>query len=276
MADAGGAAGRVAADDQAQAGRLFELPKPRGRAIRKPDKSGYVTPGFGVLPGVTTILGATSEGKHRLEQWLKRPDAAAIGEAARNRGTWLHTQTEEWLTAHSGGASSLPTATGVSYEEKTHSASSFAFGGYWRNMKPWLEKHWDQLVALEQPIYHPSRFAGSFDALGYIAYGDEPEALTLCDWKTSQRTRTEDLVEDYKCQLAAYSMGLEYVYGVSPERALLVIARPHGPAPDIWELNASELEAAKSRFKARLQRYYAVAEGDDTGPEGADNTDIAA
>ena len=244
-----------------QAPRLLELPKPRGRALRKADKSGYVTPGFGVLPGVTTILGATSEGKHRLEQWLKRPDAAAIGEAARNRGTWLHTQTEDWITAHSGGAS---------YEEKNH----FAFGGYWRNMRPWLEKHWDQLVALEQPIYHPSRFAGSFDALGYIAYGDEPAKLTLCDWKTSQRTRTEDLVEDYKCQLAAYAMGLEYVYGVSPERALLVIARPHGPAPDIWELNASELEAAKSRFKARLQRYYAVA-----GPEGAEDTtttDIAA
>lgn len=224
--------------------RLLSLPNPRGVVKRKDDKSGYYTP-CGALPGATTILSATSAGKERLEQWKKRPDAEAIGLAARSRGTWLHSQTEEWILAH---------AAGTSYEAKPH----FAFGGYWRNMRPWLETHWTQLVALEQPIYHPSRFAGSFDALGYVAYGDEPEQLTLLDWKTSAKPRTADLVEDYFCQLGAYAKGIDYVYGVRPERALLVIARPHGTTPDIWELDSGELKLATNRFMHRLDAYYTM------------------
>lgn len=230
--------------------RLTALPDPRGIARRKSDKSGYYTP-VGVLPGVTTILGATSAGKERLEQWLKRPDAEAISTAAKARGTWLHSQVENWIDAHH---------TGASYEAKPH----FAFNGYWRNMRPWLESHWDQLIAKEQPIYHPARFAGSFDAFGYVNYGNDPSATTLTDWKTSQRRRTEDLLEDYFCQLGAYSLGIEYVYGVRPERALLVIARPSGAMPDVWELSSEELEAAARRFQKRLSLYYTIPTNDDT------------
>jgi hypothetical protein len=223
--------------------RLTELPPPKGVAVRFADKTGYMTP-FGPTKGVTTILGATSTSKARLEQWLKRPDAAAISEAAKARGTWTHERIEEWLLAHKAGEP-LP--------DKRH----FAFGGYWRSMRPWLEQHWHQLVALEQPVYHPAGFAGSFDALGYCAYGAEPEALTLFDWKTSKNKRDEALVEDYRHQLGAYAKGLRYVYGVAPERALLVIARPTG-APDIWELSGEELAEATAAFEKRLQRYYTL------------------
>ena len=223
--------------------RLTALPPPRGLCTRNPDKSGYQSP-CGALPGVTSILGATSTTKARLEQWLKRPDAAAISEAAKTRGTWTHTNIENWIEAH---------AAGESYPDVRH----FAFGGYWRSMRPWLEAHWLQKVALEQPIYHPSGFAGSFDALGYCAYGAEPEALTLFDWKTSKNKRDEALVEDYFHQLGAYAKGLRYVYGVQPERALLVIARPSG-APDIWELSGEELAEATAAFEKRLQRYYTL------------------
>lgn len=225
--------------------RLLTLPEPRGIAIRKADKTGYKAPSGAVYPGVTTILGATSAGKARLEQWLKRPDAEAISTAAKARGTWTHTCIEEWIEAHHT-RSDLP------------NPRHFAFGGYWRNIRPWLEAHWDQKVALEQPVYHPSGFAGSFDALSYINYGENPDALTLCDWKTSKNKRDETLVEDYFCQLGAYSKGINYVYGVRPERALLVIARPSGTTPDIWELNAEELAEATSRFEKRLATYYTL------------------
>lgn len=225
------------------ADRLQELPDPRGIAKRAADKSGYYTP-CGFLPGATTILGATSEGKERLRQWLTRPDAASISEAAKARGTWTHNCIEEWINAHSAGTPA---------PEFRH----FAFGGYWRSMKPWLETHWTHAVALERPIYHPAGFAGSFDALGYVDYGNEPQLLTLCDWKTSKNKRDEQLVLDYKDQLGAYAKGLRYVYGVQPERALLVIARPSG-SPDIWELNGEELHEATARFERRVAAYYAM------------------
>jgi len=225
----------------------ISLPEPRGTAVRLADKSGYTSPCGRRFPGVTTILGATSEGKERLKQWLQRPDAQSISEAARTRGTWTHTAVEAWIEAHSAGTPA---------PDPKH----FAFGGYWRSMRPWLESHWTHAVALEKPVYHPSGFAGSFDALGYVNYGNEPEALTLLDWKTSKNKRDDKLVRDYYDQLGAYSKAIHYVYGVKPERAVLVIARPAGP-PDVWELSGDELAEATCRFKKRLATYYSMPQG---------------
>jgi len=230
--------------------RLCSLPNARGVVTRLPDKSGYLSP-VGKLDSVTSILGKTSETKHKLEQWKKRPDAAAVSDAAKARGTWTHEQIENWIVAHTMGTPA---------PDPKH----FAFGAYWRNIKPFLEQHWVQLVAQECAVYHPTRFAGSFDALGYSSYTKQPDLstedasnlLTLIDWKTSKNPRSADLVEDYFNQLGAYAVGIEYVYGVVPERALLVIARPHGDFPDIWELTGPELKEYGTKFIYRANNYY--------------------
>lgn len=230
--------------------RLQCLPNPRGVTTRLADKSGYISP-VGRLDSVTAILGKTSETKDRLEKWKQRPDAEAIGAAARARGTWTHEQIENWITAH---AACTPAP------DPKH----FAYGCYWRNIKPFLEEHWVQLVAQECAVYHPTRFAGSFDALGYSSYTKQPDLssedasnlLTLIDWKTSKNPRGADLVEDYYNQLGAYAVGIEYVYGVVPDRALLVIARPHGDYPDIFELTGPELKEYGTKFIYRANKYY--------------------
>lgn len=223
---------------------FITLPEPRGIAHRKADKSGYIAPACGTLPSVTRILGATSSSKERLEKWLKRPDAQSISDAAKARGTWTHGVIEDWINAHSAG---------TSRPDPKH----FAFGSYWRSIKPWLESYWTHAVALEQPVYHTAGFAGSFDAIGYSTYGDQPGAFTLFDWKTSKHRRDEELVEDYFCQLGAYVKAIHYVYGITPERALLVIARPTC-APDVWELSSDDLAAAYERFSKRLNQFYSM------------------
>ena len=220
------------------------LPEPRGIAVRKADKTGYIAPACGTLASVTKILSATSSSKERLEKWLQRPDAQSISDAAKARGTWTHGAIENWINAHTA-------------DEPRPDPKHFAFGGYWRSIKPWLESHWTHAVALEQPVYHPSGFAGSYDALGYSSYGKSGEAFTLFDWKTSKNRRDSDLVEDYFCQLGAYSRAIHYVYGVAPERALLVIARP-SCAPDIWEMSSDDLAGAYKRFSQRLKQYYTM------------------
>lgn len=235
--------------------RLTELPNPRGVVTRLADKSGYTSP-VGRLDSVTTILGKTSTTKHRLEQWLKRPDAAALSDAAKARGTWTHTQIENWLIAHQAG-DPLP--------DPKH----FSHGAYWRNIRPFLEQHWVQLVAQECAVYHPTRFAGQFDALGYCNYTQRDDLtpdsasdlLTLFDWKTSKNPRNKELVDDYMHQLGAYATSLEYVYGIHPDRALLVIARPLGNFPDIWELTGEELRDYGRRFISRANTYYTTTQG---------------
>ena len=248
---------------------LENLPDPRGPVTRFQDKSGYSTP-VGKLSSVTTVLGKTAKNKERLEKWKARPDAAAISEEACNRGTWLHTCNETWLQALKDG-------------EPLPDFKHFAFGGYWRSMRPFLEKHMLHMVAQECAVYHPGLYtAGQFDCLGYTSYTEQEglseeeasEQLCLLDWKTSKNFRgfksgdfrdkngkPNDLVNDYFCQLGAYSMSIKYVYGVEVERALLVVARPHGDWPDIWELPKSELDEYGKQFLHRANNYFQCEEG---------------
>ena len=216
-----------------------------GFSRRAADKSGYTTPA-GRLPGATTILGATSQGKQRLEQWLKRPDSAAVSLAARERGTWTHTQIESWLQG-------LPT-------EK-----HFAYGGYWRNIRPWLERHLVSALAIEGSTWHPAGYAGTFDAVAHLAYAssdapysasDAADMTTLVDWKTSARPRTADLLQDYFDQLGAYSASILHTYGVQVDRGVLVIARPSGSTPDVYELTPDALATHRARFFQRLNQYH--------------------
>ena len=72
------------------------LPEMRGYARRRSDRRGYDCPA-GRLPSVTTLLGATSKGKARLEAWLQQPNAEAISADACRRGTWMHSQVEAWI-----------------------------------------------------------------------------------------------------------------------------------------------------------------------------------
>jgi len=197
------------------------------------------------MTSVTRILGATSEGKERLAHWLKRPDSAAISAAACERGTWTHAQIEAWID----GEPNTP---------------HFAYGGYFRNIRPWLEAHVHTIIAKELPLWHPAGFAGTFDALGHISTpSTPPTALTLIDWKTSARRRTADLVADYFAQLGAYRLALAHTYGVEVDGAALVIARPTGSTPDVWELDAPILRAASDAFLHRLDLYYALPSDDE-------------
>ena len=179
-------------------------------------------------------------GKERLTQWLKRPDAAAISADASARGTWTHAQIEAWIEGE-------PTAT------------HFAWGGYFRNIHGWLDAHIITITAKELPLWHPAGFAGTFDALGHIATPNTaPTALTLIDWKTSARKRDAELVADYMAQLGAYRLGLAHTYGIHVDGAALVIARPTGRTPDVWEIDAPTLRAASDAFLHRLNAYYAL------------------
>lgn len=215
-----------------------------GYARRRADKRGYDCPA-GALPSVTTILGATSEGKENLKRWLARPGAESMSLDARTRGTWTHTRIEHWIQG------AAPLGFGVPIAD-------LLYGEYFRNIEPWLEAHFLEALAIERPTWHSAGFSGTFDCVGYAAYGDTPGALTLLDWKTAARERSGDLLEDYRCQLGAYKASIAFSYGVTVERALLVIARPHTHGPDVYELGASELAFYEAEFFHRLGRYYAA------------------
>lgn len=216
----------------------LQFPDIDAGVTRNEDKRGYQTP-IGVLPGVTTILGATSspEAKARLKAWLERPGAEQESARACRRGSWVHEQLESHLQG-------LPV--------QRH----LAFGAYLRSMMPWVDANVVEPLAIEKPIWHPSGFSGTFDLLAYCS--EWPE-VTLIDWKTSKRPRSGDLVDNYLDQLAAYRLGLDHTYHVRPQRGVLVIGRPAATRPDVWVIDNAELDRREAKFLRRVEQYQQTA-----------------
>lgn len=222
----------------------LSMPPPKGDIRRREDRQGYETP-LGRLPSVTTIVGETKseEAKRALKAWLDRPGGEERSLAARTRGTYLHTQAENWIAG-------LPTQ------------HHLVFGGYWRSLQRWLETNFHSALGVELPIYHPAPwgvggFSGTFDCLGWTYDSTE---LCLIDWKTSQRYRDPDsemMRGGYYIQLAAYRAGIAFTYGVEVNQALLVIARQIGK-PNVYHLDRTLLDQCERDFFERLHRYQEI------------------
>jgi hypothetical protein len=214
----------------------LQMPPPNGTITRREDRTGYETP-LGKLPSVTTIVGETKseEAKRALKAWLDRPGGEERSLAARTRGTYLHTQAENWIAG-------LPTQ------------HHLVFGGYWRSLQRWLETNFHSALGVELPIYHPAGFSGTFDCLGWTYDSTD---ICLIDWKTSQRYRdpnSEMMRGGYFIQLAAYRAGIAFTYGVEVNQALLVIARQIGK-PDVYHLDRQLLDECEQDFFERLHLY---------------------
>jgi hypothetical protein len=80
-------------------------------------------------------------------------------------------------------------------------------------------------------------------------------ALTICDWKTSQNARSEDMLQSYIDQLGAYSLQLQHLTGIIPQAGAVVVARRSGE-PQARILSELELRGAEARFSARAERYF--------------------
>lgn len=222
------------------------FPAMKGYARRCADKTGYITE-IGKLPSITTVIGETKseKAKKALKAWLERPGSEERSLAARTRGTYLHTQTENWI---------LGNATN----------HHLIFGGFWKCMERWLTENFHSALGVEFPVWHPAGFSGTADCLGWTYDSIEP---TLIDWKTSDKYREEssEMVRGgYYVQLAAYRAGIRWTYGIEVDRALLVIARRFG-SPDVYVMDQALLDTCEAEFFTRLQRYKQLQHLQETG-----------
>ena len=215
-----------------------QLPEPKGYARRCEDKTGYITP-VGKLPSVTTIVGETKSdaAKKALKAWLDRPGAEQRSLAARTRGTYLHTQAENWI-------------------QGSPTTNHLVFGGFWRSLEGWLQANFHSALGVEFPVWHPSGFSGTADCIGWTYDSTE---VQLIDWKTRKGTApldpdSEMMRGGYFIQLAAYRAGIRWTYGVEVDSALLVVARQIGPA-HVFHLDQQLLDECEAEFFHRLQLY---------------------
>lgn len=79
----------------------------------------------------------------------------------------------------------------------------------------------------------------------------------IADWKTSANRRSEATLHDYYLQCGAYALGLEYLTGIQPAGAVVVVARRVGP-PNVYMLDVERLQWARRAFLARCSEFFGV------------------
>ena len=234
------------------------LPAAKGYAKRCHDRTGYLTPA-GKLPSVTTIVGETKsdQAKQALAAWKERnaqlPEGLQM--AAANRGTYTHTQAENWILQRQPELrDDLPG--GTREVDLPGVAQRVAWGAYWQSLRGYLEANFHSALAIEKPIWHPAGFSGTFDCMGWTYNSTE---VALFDWKTrGSNTRRLDpegeQVRGYQVQLAAYRAGIAWTYDIAVDHAHLVIAYAN-QEPQVIEMDKGLLADCEAEFFDRLQRY---------------------
>ena len=192
------------------------------------------------LPSVTTILSATQsdEKKKSLADWRARMGAQAadrVRDVAAMRGTAMH----KFLEAYIDGTGHKDlTSIGREAEPMAKKIIESGLGD--------LEELWGQEVTL----YYPGLYAGTTDIVG--VYEGQP---AIIDFKQANKAKKREWIEDYFCQLGAYCMAHNYVYGTKIQSGVILMC-----TKDLlfqkFEIEGKEFVKHQHQFLRKVDQYY--------------------
>ena len=192
------------------------------------------------LPSVTTILSATQseEKKKSLADWKARmgPQAAdRVRDVAAMRGTAMHKFLECYIE---GSGHKDLTSIGKEAEPMAKKIIESGLGD--------LEEVWGQEVTL----YYPGLYAGATDIVGI--YEGKP---AIIDFKQTNKPKKREWISDYFCQLGAYCMAHNYVYGTKIQSGVILMC-----SKDLlfqkFEVSGSEFVRHQHDFLRKIDQYY--------------------
>ncbi len=157
-------------------------------------------------PSITTVLGVQK--KEGLEKWRKAVGEEAakweMGRAAR-RGKATHTLVEQYL------------------KSETPAIRDVLPLGLFRLMKPYIDQI-DNVQLSEEIMYsHKLTVAGQVDCVA-----DYNGKLSVIDFKTANKERKEDWIENYYIQTCAYAIMYEELFGKRIEQLVILMAGEDG------------------------------------------------
>jgi genome maintenance exonuclease 1 len=168
-----------------------------------PDGKRYYTLEDGTrLPSVTTVLGAQK--KAGIMAWRKKvgeEEANRVSRIATGRGTSVHTLCENYLNNDDLG-SAMPDALEM-----------------FLSIKPVLNRidniHYQECALWSKQL----EMAGRVDCIGEF-----DGKLSVIDFKTSKRIKTEAHIEDYFWQTTAYALMYEEMIGTPIDDIVIIMA----------------------------------------------------
>lgn len=179
-------------------------------------KRHYILPDGTALKSVTSVLGEKLD-KTGLDEWRERVGeevAARVSHSAAFRGTEIHQIAEDYLL-------NKP----IDYKAM-FPLSKMSFKG----IKEVLDAHVDNLRGVELTLYSKTlKAAGRSDLLA-----EYDGVMSIIDFKTSKKLKTEDWIEGYFIQSTAYAMMAELMYGVVIPQIVIIITVDHEALPQVF------------------------------------------
>lgn len=210
---------------------------PLDRETKPTGERMYVTPS-GALPSVTTILSATAY-KPELEAWRK-----AVGEKKaeqiRDEATGLGTLMHEHLENHMLGLE-RPRGSNLVRQMAKNMADQIINRGL---------VNVDEVWGIEAPLYYPNQYAGTADLIG--VYQGSP---ALMDFKTTNKMKTRDMIDDYFCQLAAYSDAHNTLFNTDIKVGVIFMVSRDCKFQD-FIVEGDDFIKAMDSWKRRVDQYY--------------------
>ena len=229
-----------------------------------------------IYHSVTRILSATApeEQKKALEKWLERSDAAQTRDMAAARGTAAHSSAEyclktaqrlaratatkrnSWKLGEDGLYRAPKAVTKWALEKAVQGAPRvpWSASGFARGLRGWILDRVTAVHSVEFSAFHPAGFAGAADGLLDI----DGHGPCVVDWKTSAKSihkNNESQLYNYRHQLGAYSLMLQYRTGIQAQGGFVVVARRSG-APTVEQLDLDGLKKAEDAFLERCATYF--------------------
>ena len=192
------------------------------------------------LPSVTTILSATQsdEKKKSLSDWRARMGpqyADRVKDLAAMRGTAMHRYLEAFID---GSGHKDLTSIGREAEGMAKRIIESGLGE--------LDEVWGQEVTL----YYPGLYAGATDIVG--VYEGQP---AIIDFKQTNKPKKREWISDYFCQLGAYCMAHNYVYGTKIQSGIIIMC-----SKDLlfqkFEVEGKEFVKHQHEFLRKVEQYY--------------------
>ena len=188
-------------------------------AVTTPNGRTYETPTGEKYPSITTILAPF--GKKALFEWRKRvgeEEANRIAAKASRRGTKLHTVCENYL---------LGELSGMKMQTMMPDTKEL-----FMQLRPYIDENVGNVYGLEQALYsHKLRLAGRCDCIA--EWNGE---LSIIDYKSASRDKSEDGILNYFMQCSAYAEMFEEITGM-PINQIVVAIAVDGGQPQIFKKN---------------------------------------
>lgn len=177
----------------------------------------YTTPEGKKYPSITTVLSV--RGKEAIMAWRARvgeEEANRVARHACTRGTALHTLAERYINNEE---------TVLSENEMPHVVQLF------NAAQKVLDERLGKIVMQECPLYsNHLRLAGRVDLVAYF-----DDKLSIVDFKTSKRVKTESDIENYFIQESAYAIMFEERTGVPITQLVTIMVVDGSPTPLIFK-----------------------------------------